>query len=42
MSILGRLDVHRAQITFDWVDRDSGEARRGRIAPATRAGVGAG
>src|SRR5215213_4102931 len=41
MSILGGLDVHRAQITFDWVDRDSGEARRGRITPATRAGVGA-
>src|SRR5215218_9417444 len=36
MSIIGGLDVHRAQITFDWVDRDSGEARRGRIAPATR------
>jgi transposase len=41
MSILGGLDVHRAQITFDWVDRDSGEARRGRITPATRAGVAA-
>ena len=39
MSIIGGLDVHRAQITFDWVDRDSGEARRGRIAPATRAGL---
>jgi transposase len=39
MSIIGGLDVHRAQITFDWVDRDSGEARRGRITPATRAGV---
>jgi transposase len=37
MSIIGGLDVHRAQITFDWVDRDSGEARRGRITPATRA-----
>jgi transposase len=37
MSIIGGLDVHRAQITFDWVDRDSGETRRGRIAPATRA-----
>src|SRR5512133_3420762 len=36
MSIIGGLDVHRAQITFDWVDRDSGEARRGRIVPATR------
>ena len=41
MSIIGGLDVHRAQITFDWIDRDSGEGRRGRIAPATRAGVGA-
>jgi transposase len=41
MSIIGGLDVHRAQITFDWVDRDSGEAHRGRIAPATRAGMGA-
>jgi transposase len=37
MSIIGGLDVHRAQITYDWVDHDSGEARRGRIAPATRA-----
>jgi transposase len=36
MSIIGGLDVHRAQITFDWIDRNSGEARRGRIAPATR------
>jgi transposase len=33
------LDVHRRQITFDWVDRDSGQAHRGRIAPATRAGL---
>jgi transposase len=39
MSIIGGLDVHRAQITFDWVDRDSGETHRGRIAPATRAGL---
>jgi hypothetical protein len=39
VSIVGGLDVHRGQITFDWVDRDSGEARRGRIAPATRPGV---
>jgi transposase len=30
------LDVHRGQITFDWVDRDTGETRRGRVAPATR------
>jgi transposase len=39
VSIIGGLDVHRRQITFDWVDRDSGEAHRGRIAPATRAGL---
>jgi transposase len=37
MSIIGGLDVHRAQVTFDWVDRVSGETHRGRIAPATRA-----
>jgi transposase len=37
MSIIGGLDVHRLQITFDWVDHDSGEARRGSVAPATRA-----
>lgn len=29
-------DVHRAQITFDLVDHQSGELRRGRVAPATR------
>jgi transposase len=39
MSIIGGLDVHRRQITYDWVDHDSGEARRGRIAPATRAAL---
>jgi hypothetical protein len=39
VSIRGGLDVHRRQITLDWVDHDSGEARRGRIAPATRAAL---
>jgi transposase len=39
MSILGGLDVHRRQITYDWVDHDSGAAHRGRIAPATRAAL---
>jgi transposase len=29
--------VHRAQITFDWVDRQTGQTQRGRIAPATAA-----
>jgi len=33
------LDQHRAQITADWLDTDSGEVRRGRVAPADRAGV---
>jgi transposase len=36
MSIVGGLDVHRNQITFDWVDHSTGEVGRGRIAPATR------
>ena len=36
MSIVGGLDVHRRQITFDWVDHDTGEVGRGRVAPATR------
>ncbi len=36
MAIIGGLDVHRAQIAFDYLDTDSGEVCRGRIAPATR------
>jgi transposase len=36
MTIIGGLDVHRAQITFDYVDTESGEVSRGRIQPATR------
>lgn len=36
MSIVGGMDLHRRQITFDWVDHDTGESGRGRIAPATR------
>jgi transposase len=39
MAIVGGLDVHRGQITFDWVSRDSGEVTRGRICPADRAGL---
>src|SRR5258708_4019839 len=38
MAIVGALDVHRQQITFDWVDHDSGELGRGRISPADRVG----
>jgi transposase len=36
VSIVGGLDVHRNQITFDWVDQRTGEAGRGRVAPAER------
>lgn len=28
--------MHRAQITFDWLDTETGESARGRIAPANR------
>jgi hypothetical protein len=31
MSIVGGLDVHRGQITFDVVSTDTGELWRGRI-----------
>jgi transposase len=36
MTIVGGLDVHRRQITFDYLDTDTGEVRRGRVSPATR------
>jgi hypothetical protein len=36
MSILGGLDIHRKQLTFDWVDELDGKWERGRIAPADR------
>jgi transposase len=36
MRIVGGLDVHRSQITFDWVDTDTGQGHRGQLAPATR------
>ena len=38
MGIVCGCDIHRTQVTFDWVDVVSGETRRGRLAPATRAG----
>jgi transposase len=37
--ILMGLDQHRAQITADWLDIETGEVKRGRVAPADRAGV---
>ena len=39
MGIVVALDVHRKQITYKTLDRDTGEVRRGRIAPAARAEV---
>jgi transposase len=35
MSIVGGLDIHRKQITFDYPDTVSGEVRRGQIARPT-------
>ena len=40
MAIVAGFDVHRAQITFDALDTETGEVRRGRI-DATPAAVGA-
>jgi transposase len=37
MPIVGGFDVHRRQITFDYLDTATGQVRRGRIAPACRA-----
>ncbi len=36
MRIVGGFDVHRAQITFDYVDLRTGEEVRGQIKPVTR------
>lgn len=36
MTIIGGLDLHRAQITYAWVDTTTGETRSGYIRPATR------
>jgi transposase len=39
VTIVMGLDQHRAQITAEWLDTDSGEISRRRISPADRAGV---
>ena len=36
MGIIGGFDIHRRQITFNYLDERSGETRHGRIAPADR------
>jgi transposase len=37
MPIVGGLDIHRKQITFDYLDTVTGQVRRGQISPADRA-----
>jgi transposase len=37
MPIVGGLDVHRKQITFEYLDTVTGEVQRGQIAPSDRA-----
>ena len=39
MTIFVGLDLHRAQITYDALDADTGEVRTGRIRPANRGTV---
>jgi transposase len=36
MSIVGGLDIHRKQLTFDYVEEETGRWERGRITPADR------
>jgi len=36
MTMVGGFDVHRKQITFDYLDTETGEVKRGQIAPADR------
>jgi transposase len=36
MPIVGGLDIHRKQITFDYLDTGTGQVRRGQISPADR------
>src|SRR4051794_28987623 len=39
MTIVMGLDQHRAQITAEWMDTETGEVMRSRVAPAHRGGV---
>ena len=36
MPIVGGLDIHRKQLTFDYLDTVAGEVKRGQVAPADR------
>src|SRR5450755_2059699 len=39
MAIVGGFDIHRRQVTFDYLDTVSGQVRGGRIDPACRAAL---
>ena len=39
MTIVMGLDQHRAQIAAEWIDTETGEVARARVAPTDRAGV---
>ena len=39
MTVVMGLDQHRAQITAEWLDSETGEVARARVAPADRDGV---
>ena len=36
MTIVGGIDIHRAQLTYDYVDLATGEVHTGRVTPANR------
>src|SRR5436190_2495055 len=36
MPIVGGLDIHRKQITFDYLDTATGQVQRGQVSPADR------
>jgi transposase len=36
MPVVGGLDIHRKQLTFDYLDTSTGEVKRGQVAPADR------
>jgi len=42
MAILGGLDIHRGQVTFDYVDTRSGEVSTGKIREPHRERSGSG
>ena len=39
MTVVMGLDQHRAQITAEWLDTETGEVSRARVVPADRVGV---